>query len=188
MSPSAFRLASLRRACARLGARLGATLLFSAASLFAVAPLARGVAKSGVGGASHRSTLYLFRAGGLPTRRACGAAGPQRRSLRLYPLSGVLQRSRASRGAARPDRRDARPELQARADGGGLRRADAPSQPRAPPPRAAGGLAPRRETACVGVHSLLPPPPRAAASIFTIPPRLLSKGHADERTDHGRRA
>ena len=184
MSPSALRLASLRHA----HARFGATLLFSAASLFAVAPLARGVAEFGRRGASLRSTLYLFRAGGLPTRRACGAAGPQRRSLRLHPLSGVLQRSCASSGAARPDRRDARPELHARADGGGLRRADAPSQPSSPPARAAGGLALRRETACVGVNSLLPPPPRAAASTFTIPPRLLSKGHADERIDHGRRA
>ena len=46
MVTSASRLVSPQRA----GGRLGATLLFLAASLWALAPLARGVGESGVGG------------------------------------------------------------------------------------------------------------------------------------------
>lgn len=84
-----------------------------------------------------RAIVHLLRVGVLPTRRASGAAGPPGRSLRLCPLSGVLQRSRAPCGAARPRRRGARPELHARRDGGGPRRADAPSSPLSPPARAA---------------------------------------------------
>ena len=79
-------------------------------------------------GSRRRVIFDLLRVGSiLPRpRRAFGAAGPQERSRRLLCLSGVLRRSRAPSGAARPCRRGARPEPGARSDGGGPRRADAP--------------------------------------------------------------
>jgi len=73
MSPSAFRLASLRRA----RARLGAMLLFSAASLFAVAPLARGVAESGVGGRLIAQLFICFASGTSQPDALAGRLGPK---------------------------------------------------------------------------------------------------------------
>ncbi|AZG76274.1 hypothetical protein [Methylocystis rosea] len=73
MSPSALRLASLRHA----RARLGATLLFSAASLFAVAPLARGVAESGVGGRLFAQLFICFAPGASQPGALAGRLGPK---------------------------------------------------------------------------------------------------------------
>ena len=73
MSPSAFRLASLRRA----RARLGAILLFSAASLWAVAPLARGVAESGVGGRLVAQLFICFAPGASQPGALAGRLGPK---------------------------------------------------------------------------------------------------------------
>ena len=131
---------------------LARLLLFSAASLFAVAPLARGVAESGVGGRLVAQLFICFAPGASQPGALAGRLGPKDDRSACILCQAFCSGLAPLRGAARPDRRDARPELHARADGGGLRRADAPSQPSAPPARAAGGLALRRETACVGVN------------------------------------
>ncbi|MGJ0504252.1 MAG: hypothetical protein ACR65X_11040 [Methylocystis sp.] len=73
MPPSAFRLATLRRA----QSRLGATLLFAAASLWAVAPLARGVAESGVGGGLVAQLFVCFASGYSQPDALAGPLGPK---------------------------------------------------------------------------------------------------------------
>ncbi|MBM3578550.1 MAG: hypothetical protein FJX40_13075 [Alphaproteobacteria bacterium] len=73
MPASASRLASLRR----FGARLGATLLFAAASLWAVAPLARGVAEAGVGGRLIAQLFICFASGTSQPDAFPGRPGPK---------------------------------------------------------------------------------------------------------------
>ncbi|MGD9543512.1 MAG: hypothetical protein AB7F41_03830 [Methylocystis sp.] len=73
MSASAFRLASLRRA----NARAGATLLFLAASLWAVAPLARGVGESGVGGRLVAQFFICFASGASQPDALAGRLGSE---------------------------------------------------------------------------------------------------------------
>jgi hypothetical protein len=73
MPPPAFRLATLRRATPRLGA----TLLFLAASLWAVAPLARGVAESGVGGGLVAQLFVCFASGSSQPDALAGRLGPK---------------------------------------------------------------------------------------------------------------
>ena len=73
MPPSVCRLATLRRA----QSRLGATLLFAAASLWAVAPLARGVAESGVGGGLVAQLFVCFASGSSQPDALAGRLGPK---------------------------------------------------------------------------------------------------------------
>ncbi|MBM3550656.1 MAG: hypothetical protein FJX45_02585 [Alphaproteobacteria bacterium] len=73
MHPSALRLASPSRA----GVRFGAALLFVAASLWAVVPLARGVADSGVGGRLVAQFFICFASGSSQPDALAGRLGPK---------------------------------------------------------------------------------------------------------------
>jgi hypothetical protein len=73
MFPSAFRLASPPRS----GAGFGAALLFVAASLWAVVPLARGVAESGVGGRLVAQLFICFASGSSQPDALAGRLGPK---------------------------------------------------------------------------------------------------------------
>lgn len=73
MRPSAFSFASPPRAVAGLGA----TLLLLAASLWAVAPLARGVADSGVGGRLVAQFFICFASGPSQPDALAGRPGPK---------------------------------------------------------------------------------------------------------------
>ncbi|MFO1125941.1 MAG: hypothetical protein U1E25_12165 [Methylocystis sp.] len=73
MRPSAFRFASPPFA----GARRGATLLLLAASLWAVVPLARGVADSGVGGRLVAQLFVCFASGTSQPDALAGRLGPK---------------------------------------------------------------------------------------------------------------
>jgi hypothetical protein len=73
MVPPAFSPVSPPRA----GARFGATLLFLAASLFAGAPLARGVADSGVGGRLVAQLFVCFASGSSQPGALAGRLGPK---------------------------------------------------------------------------------------------------------------
>jgi hypothetical protein len=73
MRPSASNFASSLRA----GVRLGATLLLLAASLWAVAPLARGVARSGVGGPMVAQLFICFASGSSQPDALAGRLGPK---------------------------------------------------------------------------------------------------------------
>ncbi len=61
----------------REGARLGATLLFLAASLWAVVPLVRGVAESGVGGRLVAQLFICFASGASQPDALAGRLGPK---------------------------------------------------------------------------------------------------------------
>ncbi|MGJ0396542.1 MAG: hypothetical protein ACR65U_09985 [Methylocystis sp.] len=73
MFSSASRFASPPRA----GARFGATLLLLAASLWAVAPLARGVGESGVGGRLVAKLFICFASGSSQPDALAGRLGPK---------------------------------------------------------------------------------------------------------------
>ncbi|MGD9657316.1 MAG: hypothetical protein AB7U61_06690 [Methylocystis sp.] len=73
MRPSASNFASSLRA----GVRLGATPLLLAASLWAVAPLARGVAQSGVGGRLVAQLFICFASGSSQPDALAGRLGPK---------------------------------------------------------------------------------------------------------------
>ncbi|MFO1101915.1 MAG: hypothetical protein U1E20_03300 [Methylocystis sp.] len=73
MRPSASNFASSLRS----GVRPGATLLLLAASLWAVAPLARGVAQSGVGGRLLAQFFICFASGSSQPDALPGQPGPK---------------------------------------------------------------------------------------------------------------
>lgn len=73
MVTSASRLVSPPRA----GGRLGATLLFLAASFWALAPLARGVGESGVGGRLVAQLFICFASGASQPDAIAGRPGPK---------------------------------------------------------------------------------------------------------------
>ncbi|MGD9542037.1 hypothetical protein [Methylocystis sp.] len=73
MRPWASNFASSLRA----GVRLGATPLLLAASLWAVAPLARGVAQSGVGGPMVAQLFICFASGSSQPDALAGRLGPK---------------------------------------------------------------------------------------------------------------